>query len=105
MAYSAQQIQLNYNQAMAQANKLDDLAADLKRIAEKNVNDTLGKVNGNWSGDSARQFIQKGAKTQSDIIATARQLRNVASAIRTAAKNVRRAEEQARQIALFFSSH
>lgn len=103
MYYSKSTIQFNYNRAIAQARELDSLANQLENLAKRDVNDTLSAVSHSWSGDSARAFISKGHKAREDMMASARQLRNVASGIRKAAKNVRDAEERARQIALIAS--
>lgn len=92
-------IQLNYQKAIRQANQLEDLANDLRNIANRNVDDALDQVAANWKGDSANMFLQKGNKAKNDLIASAKQLSNTAKAIRKAAENVRRAELEAKRIA------
>lgn len=92
-------INFNYRKAISQANQLEDLADDLKRIANRDVDGALDQVAGSWKGDSSQLFLQKGEKAKSDLIRSANQLRNTANAIRKAAENVRRAEIRAKQIA------
>ena len=104
MAFSEATIQYNFAQAMRQADELDDLANQLTRLAENNVRNVMSNVQHNWEGESASIFLSKAEKSRNDIMQTARQMRNVASGIRKAARNVRAAEEQARQIALTLSN-
>lgn len=92
-------INFNYRKAINQAAKLEDLANDLKRIANRDVEGALDQVAGSWKGDSSRLFLQKGEKAKSDLLRSATQLQNTANAIRKAAENVRRAEIRAKQIA------
>lgn len=92
-------IQFNYRKAISQANRLEDLADELRGIAKRNVENSLNNLARNWEGDSARQFINKGNKAQNDIIKTAKQLDDTAKAIKRAAENVRRAELEALRIA------
>lgn len=92
-------IQLNYQKAIRQANQLEELADDLRNIANRNVDNALDQVAANWKGDSANMFLQKGNKAKNDLLSSARQLSNTAKAIRKAAENVRRAEIEAKRIA------
>lgn len=96
-------IQFNYQKAVSQANQLDDLANDLRNIANRNVDGALDQVAANWKGESASLFVQKGNKAKNDLLSSARQLSNTASAIRKAAENVRRAELEAKRIAEIIS--
>lgn len=92
-------INFNYRKAINQANRLEDLADELKRIANRDVDGALDQVARSWKGDSSRLFLQKGDKAKSDLLRSASQLQNTANAIRRAAENVRRAEIRAKQIA------
>lgn len=93
-------IRFNYNKAIQQAKRLEELANQLNNLAKDNVASTLSDLSRNWNGDSASQFLSKGHKAQNDIVKTAKQLSETAAAIRRAAKRMRDAEERARQIAL-----
>lgn len=93
-------IRFNYNKALQQAKRLEELSNQLKNLANNNVNSTLSDISTNWKGDSANLFLQKGHKAKDDILKTSKQLADTAVAIRRAAKRMRDAEERARQIAL-----
>ena len=92
-------INFNYQKAMRQAAQLEDLANQLKRIANSDVDSALDQVAGSWKGDSANIFLQKGNKAKNDLIQSAKQLQNTANAIRSAARALRAAEIRAKQIA------
>lgn len=92
-------INFNYQKAMRQAAQLEDLANQLKRIANSDVDSALDQVAGSWKGDSANIFLQKGNKAKNDLIQSAKQLQNTANAIKSAARTLRNAEIRAKQIA------
>lgn len=100
MIQSIGTILFNYRKAIEQANELEQLARRLENCAKNDVASALAQVSGNWKGESASAFLQKGHKAQSDMEKAVKQLRNVAAAIRKAAETVRRTEERAREIAL-----
>ena len=92
-------INFNYQKAMRQAAQLEDLANQLKRIANSDVDSALDQVAASWKGDSANMFIHKGNKAKNDLLQSAKQLQNTANAIRAAARALRNAEIRAKQIA------
>lgn len=92
-------INFNYQKAMRQATQLEDLANQLKRIANSDVDSALDQVAASWKGDSANMFIQKGNKAKNDLLQSSKQLQNTANAIRAAARALRNAEIRAKQIA------
>lgn len=94
-------IQLNYEQAIAQARKLEALAEELRTIANTNLNNTISDLSANWNGESASAFIAKAEKTKEDILANVRELNKTASVIRESAENIRKAEEIAKKMAEF----
>ena len=53
------QIYLDYNQAMRQADKLDELAAELEQVGGTKLGEALGQVRANWSGENADAFLRK----------------------------------------------
>ena len=59
----------------------------------------LNDVHGAWKSDSAPQYIKKGQKVEGDMRATAGNLANIASTIRTIAQRIRDAELVAWRIA------
>ena len=97
MTYS--EIQFNYSQAIKQASTLESIAKGLDKRANNDLSGILNNVNSAWKSDSAPAYISKGNKVKTDILTTAKNLRAIASSIRTIAKNVRDAELEALRIA------
>lgn len=96
---SLAEIYFNYDKAIRQAGKLEDVARRLRKAADSDMEGILNDVNAAWKSDSAPQYIKKGQKVEGDIRITAGNLTNIASAIRTIAKRVRDAELEAWRIA------
>ena len=99
MALTSALIYMNYQKALRQAQRLDSLAAELRNLANHNLDSTLTNVHRAWSGDSASLFLQKGVKAKEDMLKTAKSLQNTANAIRRAAQIVRAADLRALEIA------
>ena len=96
---SLSEIYFNYNKAIEQAKKLDDIARRLRTASDDNMESILNTVNSAWKSDSAPQYIKKGQKVGGDIRITAGNLTNIAAAIRTIAQRVLDAELEAWRIA------
>lgn len=92
-------IQLNYQQAINQAKSLENLASELRTLANNNMESTISELSGNWTGDNARAFIEKAEKAQNDLLKNARALTDAARVIRESAENIRKAELLAKRIA------
>lgn len=91
-------IQLNYTRAINQANKLQNLAKDLRSIANRDLESAMSDLSNNWNGESAIAFLKKAQKAHSDIISNAKQLETTANAIRKSAENIRNSELRALEI-------
>lgn len=91
-------IQFNYSRAISQARKLEQLADELKNLANSNLESTISNLSSNWSGESAAAFMAKAQKAKEDMLNNATQLYNTASVVRKSAKNIRDAELQALKV-------
>ena len=96
---SLSEIYFNYNKAIAQANQLDDIAKRLNKAANQDMEKILNAVNSAWKSDSAPAYVKKGQKVEKDMLTTEKNIRNIATTIRTIAKRVRDAELEAWRIA------
>ena len=81
------------------AKKLEGISRQLKKAADNTMEGILNDVHGAWKSDSAPQYIKKGQKVEGDMRATAGNLANIASTIRTIAQRIRDAELVAWRIA------
>lgn len=93
------EIYLDYHQAIRQADKLDELASELERVGGTQLQEALGQVRANWSGENADTFMRKTAVLSSQNSKNVQKLRSIASTIRTIARNTYNAEMRALRIA------
>ena len=93
------EILFNYRQAIRQANKLDEIADKIERLATVKMDNTVGSLRNNWSSDNSQRYYSKAGQVQSDIETNARNVRRVASSIRTTAESIKNAELRALEIA------
>lgn len=93
------EIEFNYSRAIQQASQIDGVANRLSQAASRDMDGILNELSRAWKSDSAPQYIQKGQKAGNDILDISRQLKKIADAIRTIAKQVRDAELEAGRIA------
>lgn len=93
------QIQFDFDQAMRRANEIDELGADLSKIARKDMENTQAELLAAWKGDSARLFQSKANKLQTQVNRTAAELNGIADSIRIIARIIYEAEMEALRIA------
>ena len=99
------EIKLNYQQAIRQASRLEDIAGKLENLSSNKLSNTVGTLKQAWQSDSSSQYYNKVDKVQGDINTTAKQVRKIANSIRTTADAVRNSEMKAIEIAKTRSSH
>ena len=92
-------IEMDFKNAMSQADKVDGIANRLARLSNNQFQSTLQNVNVGWKGDNANLYLQKGAKLKTKMNASAEDLHDVASDIRSAARRIYNAEMMALSIA------
>ena len=92
-------IELDFEKAKSQANDLDNVASQLRRLSNNSLNGTINGIQQAWKSDSSGKFCSKARTVQSELISIASELEKAASAIRTTAKAIYDAEKQAEEIA------
>ncbi len=92
-------IEINFMQAMRQADKIDTIANDLSRLSGEKFGGSLQNLAGAWKGDNASLYLTKGASLQGKMDGTSKSLHAVASDIRAAARRLYEAEMAAVSIA------
>ncbi len=93
------EIYFQYNSAVRQAQKLDEIARKLEKLSTDKMNSTLRSLKAAWQSDNSAQYYQKAGKAQEDVKETASQIRKIADGIRTTAEAVKNAELRALEIA------
>lgn len=93
------EILFNYRQAIKQADRLEEIAKKVEKLATNNMSNSLGNLRMAWKSDSSSQYFNKMSKVQGDIKKDAQNLRKVAQSIRKTAESVKTAELRALEIA------
>lgn len=92
MAMDESTIWFNYRLAMEQAARLDEIAREMEQNSNQNLGDALNCISGSWTGDNAKRYYGKTQQLQARIKASASALRTAASDVRKQAERIRRAE-------------
>ncbi len=93
------EILFNYNQAMQQAGKLEEVAGKLERLSGSEMECTKNILSNAWQSDSSSQYYQKLDAVREKVLASSRQIRSIAAQLRDAARAVKSAELAALAIA------
>lgn len=96
---SRHQIQMDFTKATQKAKELDDIADNLSKLADTDLQNTLDGLNNDWKGDNAGEYIKKGFALKENMDKTVKDIRETAGTIRTVAKNIYDAEMEALRIA------
>jgi uncharacterized protein YukE len=92
-------IEFNYRNAMAKADKLDEIASNLGNLSNNKLQGTLQNLSASWKGDNAKAYINKGSVLKENIKGTSSELHSIAEEIRVKAKRIYNAEMAALAIA------
>ncbi|WP_294499200.1 WXG100 family type VII secretion target [uncultured Gemmiger sp.] len=96
------QIYFDFQNALSQAEKLEDLADEIDRKVADQMEESAQQLHSAWTGDSANRYIGKENELWDKVKQSARDLRNIAEEIRRIAKRVHDAEMAALRIAQTF---
>jgi WXG100 family type VII secretion target len=96
---SESEIKIDFAQAKKCAKELEDIAAEMKSLSNRDMEDSLQNLFGAWTGEAATAYINKGVKLQQKITANAANLERIAATIRSTAKRIYDAEMRALEIA------
>lgn len=92
-------IKFDYNQTLAQAKLLDELANDLQNQCCKKMDEIAENIKAAWSGQAANTYCRHVGGVRDDLLKKAKYLRDTAEFLRNAAKKMRAADAAARQAA------
>ena len=93
------EILFNYRQAIRQAEKLEEVAKKLNKLGTDKMGNSIGTLKSAWQSDNSGAYYSKAIKVQGEIQTTAKNIRQIAQAIRSTAEAVRNAELRALEIA------
>lgn len=99
MAKTAYSIQMDFEKAKRQAEELERIAKDIRKVADHDMQDCMREISSNWKGEQARLYIAKGQAVGENIRKAADGLAKTAAAVRTIARNNYNAEKTALELA------
>ena len=92
-------IKFNYNQTIAQAKALDELAGDMQNQCCKKMSEVCENIGAAWTGQAAGVYRKYITGVRDDLLKKAKYMRDVAAFLRTAAKKMQEADATAKQAA------
>jgi len=93
----------NYNLAIRQATQIEEIAREMRSLANNKLTNAIATVDASWDGDSSTIFLRHCAETKQQMITKAADLENLARRIRDVARILKAAEERARRAMEIFS--
>jgi len=88
-------IKFNYNQTIAQAKLLDELANDVQNQCCKKMSEICENLEAAWSGDAASSYKKYVSGVREDLIKKAKYMRDTAEFLRNTAKKMQAADAAA----------
>ena len=89
----------NYNQIVAQAKLLDELAGDIQNQCCKKMGEICENIEAAWSGQAANTYKKYVSGVRDDMLRKAKYIRDTAGFLRIAANKMKAADEAAKQAA------
>ena len=93
----------NYNLAIRQATQIEEIAREMRSLANNKLTNAIATVDASWDGDSSTIFLRHCTETKQQIITKATDLENLARRIREVARILKEAEDRARREMEIFS--
>lgn len=85
-------IEFEYNQALSQANRLEEIAHNMRTLSQSDIENAIENLRSGWQGDAATLFAEKGYQLSQKGVSVASDLEKAAQSIRRIAKQIRNAE-------------
>ena len=92
-------IKFDYNQTVAQAKLLDELANDMQNQCCKKMGEISENIEAAWSGQAASAYRKYISGVRDDLLKKAKYMRDTAEFLRAAAKKMQAADQAAKQAA------
>jgi uncharacterized protein YukE len=89
----------DYNQTIAQAKQLDEIANDMQNQCCKKMGEIYENIDAAWGGQAANIYKKYVSGVRDDLLKKAKYLRDTAEFLRTAAKKMQAADSAAKQAA------
>ncbi len=93
-------IEFDFRQSVRRAEELEEIAGDLKKLADEDLETSLQSLSTAWKGEAANDYFAKGSGLKDKILKSSKDLKKTAEAIRNVAKRTYDAEMAAYRIAM-----
>lgn len=92
-------IEFDFQQATKRAEELEEIAADMNKLANEDLESSMQSLSTAWKGEAATAYLEKGSMLKEKILKSSSDLKKAASTIRSVAKRTYNAEMTAYTIA------
>ena len=92
---SKHEIDVDFNMAMRQAKKLHEISAEMRLLANNDMEGNLQSIASNWKGENASAYLNKGKMIETRISDTSKNLEAAATVIENIAKRIHDTEMRA----------
>lgn len=92
-------IEFDFLQAVKRAEELEQSAAAMKKIAEEELEVSLQNLAVSWTGENAREYLNKVFRLKEKMSITSENLNQAARVVREIAQRTYEAEKEALEIA------
>lgn len=96
---SESEIKIHFQQAVRQAEELEETAGELRKLAREELGQALQNLSGVWKGEAADSYLNRGTRLETKMEKSAKDLEVTAAVIRSTAKRIYDAEMQAYRLA------
>ena len=96
---SKYRIKMDFKEAKKQADELDDIANNLRNVADRDLEQAMATFNSGWKGDSATLYLSKVNTVKDKTYREVQDLHSIADDIRRTARIIYEAEMEAWRIA------
>lgn len=93
-------IEFDFRQAIKRAEELEEIAAEMKKLADEDLETSLQSLSIAWKGEAASAYLVKGTRLKDKILKSSKDLKKTATTIRSIAKRTYDAEMTAYRIAM-----
>ncbi len=93
-------IRMDFQKAQQCAAELEEIASEMRTLANSDLSDSLQSLSGAWKGESAALYLRKGELLKDKITASAKNLERTAATIRSTARRTYDAEMRAYRLAV-----
>ncbi len=96
---SKSKIKMDFREAKKQADELDEIAENLRNVANRDLEQAMSVLNSGWKGNNATLYLEKVNRVKEETNREVKDLQNIASDIRRTARIIYEAEMEAWRIA------